>query len=69
MGRRISFTVSFHDFDLNLQQVVNKQFEQMKLIISERLHTFVEQANKQILNKTSKSNYSLLLSLEQEQWQ
>jgi hypothetical protein len=67
--RRIFFTVSFHDFDLNLQQVVSKQFEQRKLIISERLHTFVEQANKQILNKTSKSNYSLLLSLEQEQWQ
>jgi len=41
------FTVSFHDFDLILQQAGNIQYEQMMLIVFEKLHKFVEQATEQ----------------------
>ena len=61
------FTFSFHDFDLNLRLMVNKQFEQMMLIIFEILHKFVAQAEElmEIIERFSSIN--LLLLLEQEQ--
>jgi len=57
------FTVFFHDFDLNLQQVENKQYEQMRLIVFEKLHKFVEQAKSKFsINIKSKfARFFLLL--------
>jgi hypothetical protein len=42
---------------------VNKQYEQMRLIIFEKLHKFVEQANEKIFSINIKSNFLPFTSL------